>query len=313
MRNAPVLAVFVCTAVLAAQAPAHAQDPVEAVVASFYPERLSPPSLQERYACHQVVPTPGGDVLVAAYTDQADGAVRVLRADGAGNYAVVFDNPAAWDLSGRDCLVRVEDVDLDGAPEVLVYFFQNRSSAGWVFRWTGGTLENLTATETNREGRDATLMLGPTVYDLHHEGAMRVVAERELAITAPGVRPRYPAFVYRLGPDGFEVESSVLSLNGFLAGVSSEANQRFFRLVTDSAPPVVLQVINGERDGGNRVTSATITINNEVVLGPDDIHAGVEFVEIELADVFTANELHAALEGDPDARIIVVVADATAR
>ena len=313
MRNVPVFAVLACAAALAVAGPAHAQSAVEAAVAEAYPDRLSPPGAQERYACHQVLPGPQGEVIVAAYTDQADGAVRVLAADGAGGYAVVFDSPAAWDLGGRDCVVRLDDVDLDGAPEVFVYFFQNRSSAGWVFRWTGDTLENLTVTETTGDGREATLMLGPTIYDLHHEGAMRVVAEREVALTAPGVRPRYPAFVYRLGPEGFVVDGSVLSLSGFLAGVSTEANQRFFRLVTDSSPPVTLRVINGERGGANRVTGATITINNEVVLGPDDIHAGVEFVEVELADVFTANELHAALEGDPDARIIVLVEDATVR
>jgi hypothetical protein len=310
MRNTPLRAVLACAAVLAAGGPALAQPALDAAVAAAYPERLTPSSPQERYACHQVLP--GGDV-VAAYTDQADGAVRVLRPDGAGAYTPVFDSPMAWDISGRDCLLRLEDVDLDGAPEVFAYFFQNRSSAGWVFRWTGETLENLTATETDQDGREVTLMLNPTVYDLHHEGALRVVAEREVAMTAPGVRPRYPAFVYRLGADGFEVEGSALSLNGFLASVSPEANQRFFRLVNDSAPPVTLRVINGERDGANRVDGATITINNEVVLGPAAIHAGVAVVEVELADVFTANELHAALEGAPDARIIVVIEDATPR
>ena len=313
MRTLSPIALFACVAALGAPTPGSAQqDPAAAAVERFYPERLAPADEQERYACHQVVPSPAGEVVVAAYTDRAEGAVRVLRPDGAGGHAVAYDNPPDWDLGGRDCVVRLEDVDRDGTPEVFVYFFSTRSANGWVFRWTGETLENLTPTE-REDGRLSSLMLGPTVFDLRHEGDLRVVAEREVALTAPGVPLRTPAFIYRLGPSGFEVEGSALSVNGFLAGVAAGANQRFFRLVIDSTPPVTLRVINGDRDGGNRVTGATITLNNEVVLGPDDIHAGVEFVEIELDDIFTANELHAELEGPPDARIIVLIEDATPR
>lgn len=284
-------------------------------ISQFYPvDRLQPRNASERYACYQALDTPvsGHELLVVAYTDRSNGAVRVLRRNTMGAFEVVFDNPTTWDLSGRDCVVRLNDVDLDGQPEVFVYFFATRYSSGWIFQWDGSRLENLTATELEN-GRESSIMFGPTVYDLHHEGAKRVVAARDIANTAPGVRPRNPAFVYRLGPSGLEVEGTALLALGFRADVDPAANQRFFRLVTDSTPPLTLRVINGERDGQHRVDGAIITINNIVVLGHEQINAGTEFTTTVLSDVFTSNELHAELTGSPDARIIVLVEDATPR
>jgi hypothetical protein len=286
-----------------------------AAVDRFYPDdRLQPSSDAERYACFQELDGPAGQagVILAAYTDRSGGVVRVLRRTGTDGFEVAFDSPPTWDLSGRDCAVGLDDVDLDGQPEAFVYFFSTRASSGWIFRWDGATLKNLTATEIV-DGRQRSIMLGPTVYDLNHEGGQSVVAAREIPVTAPGVPPRNPAFVYRLGPSGFEVEGTLLAVMGFRADVGSGANQRFFRLVTDSAPPFTLRVINGDRDGSNRVDGATVSLNNVVVLGPEQINASTEFVTLVLPEVFTTNELQAELTGAPDARMIVIVEDGTAR
>jgi hypothetical protein len=316
MRNVSAWVWLLCAAVsLPGDLRVEAQGfDTEEIVNQFYPARLTPDDADERYACYRALATSPGapELLVAAYTDRSDGVVRVLRRAPGGTFEVVFDSPGDWDLSGRDCVVRLNDVDLDGQEEVFVYFFANRSSDGWIFRWDGSALENLTATEMS-EDLESTIMLGPTVYDFHHDDGQRVVAAREIAITAPGVPPRNPAFVYRMGSEGLEVESTALAVLGFRADVDAAANQRFFRLVTDSAPPVTLRVINGDRDGRNRVTAATVTVNNEIILGPEQINADTAFVSVMLQNVFTTNELHADLTGPPDARLIVLIEDSTSR
>jgi len=312
-HRAWIVGPVVLAALLCGIAPARAQDPAaEQLVARFFPERLLDGN--ERYACHQVMGGQDGapELIVAAYTNRNAGAVRVLRRGEAGEFEMAFENPGTWNLAGRDCVVRLDDVDLDGAPEAFVYFFSNRSSSGWIFRWNGTTLENLTATEVE-DGREVSIMLEPTVYDLTHEGGKRVVAQRDIPATAPGVRPAFPAYVYRLGEDGFEVESTALAVMGFRADVGAGANQRFFRLVTDSSDPITLRVINGERDGSARVTGATITVNNEVVLGPGQVNETVEFATVELPEIFVTNEVNAELTGPPEGRLIVIVEDATAR
>lgn len=292
--------------------PAAAQAAPEQVVARFFPERLLEGS--ERYACHQVLAEQDGapTLIAAAYTNRTDGAVRLLRRGADGTFRAVFDNPATWALSGRDCVLRLDDVDVDGTPEVFVYFFSTRSATGWIFRQAGDALVNLTAIE-EADGRVVSRMLEPTVYDLFHEGSRRVVATREVPATAPGVSPRYPAFVYALRPEGFVVESTALAVMGFRADVGAGANQRFFRLAVDSAGPYTLRAINGARDGSARVGGATVTVNNVVVLGPDALNAATEFAETELVEVFLTNEVNAELTGDPDGRLILLVEDATER
>ena len=39
-------------------------------------------------------------LVVAAYTDRTSGAIRVLRADGAGGLQPVWDHPDSWLLPG---------------------------------------------------------------------------------------------------------------------------------------------------------------------------------------------------------------------
>ena len=97
-------------------------------------------------------------------------------------------------LRGTRCTVRLRDVDFDDEPEAFVYFRGTRSSPGWIFRWDGSALVNLTPTRLD-DGRELSLLLDPVVYDLEHDGTLRVVASREIATRVPGQRPRNPAYV----------------------------------------------------------------------------------------------------------------------
>jgi hypothetical protein len=288
---------------------------LQQVVDRFYPsDRLKPADATERHSCYAVLSTTSANepsVLIAAYTDRANGAIRVLRRDGAGTFEVVHDNPQTWMLSGTRCQIRLRDLDFDGRPEAFVSFLGVRASSAWIFKWDGAALANLTPVQPVGE-RVSSLLLSPAVYDLEHSGPLRVVAERVIDRPGPGLRPRQPAFVYRLGPSGFDVEKSILAVMGFRADVDPRGNVRAFRLVEDSQPPYTLRVINGDRAGGNRVTSATIAINDVPVLGPAHVNerTGITTMSVMLA---TENHVTATLTGPPDASIIVLVEDSTKR
>jgi hypothetical protein len=289
---------------------------LRALVDRFYPaERLNPGSASERFACYQVLEaTPLGEpaLVIAAYTDRSAGAIRVLRRNASGAFEVAGDNPAGWVLPGSDCRIRLEDLDFDGRQEALVYFLGLRASSGWILGWDGTTLVNLTPTRS--EGaRQSSLLLGPTVYDLEHNGSLRIVALREVERPGPGEQPRNPAFVYRLGPSGLQMEKGILAVMGFRADVDPRGNLRAFRLTQDSVPPWTLKVINGDRSGRNRVTGATLQLNNREVLGPREINEGTEFVTTVLPSLSTENHLTATLTGPDEAFIIVLIEDSTKR
>ncbi|MBI4266612.1 MAG: hypothetical protein HY657_19770 [Acidobacteria bacterium] len=317
MRRLFAFACLAWAVVLAADGAGQAADLQPAVDRLYPADRLDLATAAERPSCYEVLetgPANGARVLLAGYVDRSNGVVRLLRRDEAGSLQVVFDSPPTWRLPGTrtGCVIRLQDVDFDGRPEAFVYFEGVRASVGWIFKWDGVGLSNLTPTRPDGD-RESSVLLDPAVYDLEHSGPLRVIAMRDIAVPPPGVPAPSPAFVYRLGPSGYEVETSVLAVMGFRADVDPRSNLRTFRLVTDSSPPYTLRIVNGDRDGRHRVTGATIGLNNTDVVGPSQVHEGMQFATVGLAPLLIQNHVTAALTGPPDAYIVVLVQDSTRR
>lgn len=301
------------TAAVAAQTPSPA---VQRTVDRFYPiERLHPATAEERHACYEVLetdPTQEPTLIIAAYTDRSTGAVRVLKRSAEGAFQVVADNPDTWALSGTDCQIHLHDLNVDGQLEAIVYFRGPRASTGWILKWDGAALVNMTPSQTNG-GRETSVLLSPIVYDLEHTGSLRIVAPKVIELLGPGQQARNPAFVYRMGASKYEAEKAILAIMGFRADVDPRGNQRVFQFVQDSTPPWRIRVINGDREGRNRVTGATISLNDQQVIGPQDVNEKTEFTTKVLQSLTTVNHLTATLSGPGEAYITVVIDDGTKR
>lgn len=288
---------------------------LQALVDPFYPtERLKPVTAAERQSCAAVLSGPAGNptAVIAGYSSRASGAIRILQRTDQGTLAVTFDNPEPWVLPGARCTIRLRDVDFDDRPEVFVSFHAVRSSAGWVFKWDGTTLSNLTPIRTT-EGRVSSLLMDPTTYDLDHRGPLEIIAAREVERLGPGVRSRAPAFVYRLGATGFEVDSSLLAVAAYRADVDPRSNSRSFRLLQDSQGPFRLRLVNGDRAGNHRVTSVTVTVNELTIVEPGDVTGATEFASAEVPSLGVQNHVTATLTGPPDATLLVLMEDAVQR
>jgi hypothetical protein len=317
MKHLVLLTTLLCGAALvavglSAQAPDAA---LQQVVDRFYPERLHPANDDERHACFEVIETNQNKepaIVIAAYTDRTTGAVRVLRHNASGAFEVAAENPDTWVLSGTDCGIRVEDLAFDGHQEAIVYFRGLRASSGWILKWDGSKLQSLTPT-SSIGGRESSLLLGPIVYDLEHKGPLSVVAARVVEQLGPGQQARNPAFVYRLGPSGYQMEKGILGIMGFRADVDPRGNQRVFNFVQDSVPPWTIRVINGDRSGHNRVTGASISINEQEVIGPQDVNDRTEFTTKVLKALTNVNHMTATLSGPGEAFITVLIEDGTKR
>ena len=250
--------------------------------------------------------------MLAGYTNRFAGALRLLRRSDGGAYRVSFDNPDSWVLPGARCAIRLRDVDFDGQPEVFVYFQGVRASSGWIFKWDGAALRNLTPTETI-EGRLSSLLLDPQLYDLDHQGALEVIASRIVERPAAGVRSKNPAFVYGLTESGYAVQSSLLAVAAYRADVDPRSNLRAFRLLEDSAGPYRLRVVNGDRFGKHRVTGATIQVNEVPVLEPRDLTGATAFASVTVPPLNVQNHVTATLSGPADGTLLVLVEDSTKR
>jgi len=206
------------------------------IVDRFVPERLG--AAGDRLATYKVLEqsATGPVVLIAAYTSRMGAAVRVLRRGAGGDFDLAAESAENWALAGNDSQIRLEDLDFDGRPEAIVYFLGGRLSTGWIFKWDGTMLRNLTPTTRNND-REVSLLLSPAVYDLEHSGALSIVATRVIENIGPGQQARNPAYVYRLGASGYEMQKGILGIMGFRADVDPRGNIRPFRLVADSTPP----------------------------------------------------------------------------
>ena len=132
--------------------------------------------------------------------------------------SVAFDSPDSWVLPGARCAIRLRDVDFDGQPEVFVSFQGVRASSGWIFKWDGAALRNLTPTETI-EGRVSSLLLDPQLYDLDHQGALEVIASRIVERPAAGrpVEATRPSSTGSPKPDT-AVQGSLVAVSGLSRG-----------------------------------------------------------------------------------------------
>ena len=250
--------------------------------------------------------------MLAAYTTRTAGALRLLRRSDAGAYQVAFDSPDGWAMPGGRCTIRLRDVDFDGQPEAFVSFQSVRASTGWIFKWDGATLRNLTPTES-LEGRVSSLLLDPALYDLDHQGPLELIAARAVERQVPGTRSRNPAYVYGLTENGYTVQGSVLAVIGYRADVDARSNLRSFRLIEDSTAPYRLRVVNGDRFGKHRVTGATILVNEVPVMEPRDLTDAIAFASVTIPPLTVQNHVTATLTGPADGTLLVLIEDATKR
>ena len=311
-------AALLCLALLIASClPARAQGPdLQPTVDEFYPaDRLKPATAADRQSCSATLGAAGTSqpaVVLAAYTTRTAGALRLLRRTDAGTYQVAFDSPDSWAMPGGRCAIRLRDVDFDGQPEAFVSFQSVRASTGWIFKWDGTTLRNLTPTESIA-GRVSSLLLDPALYDLDHQGPLELIAARTVERQVPGTRSSSPAYVYSLTEAGFAVQGSVIAVIGYRADVDARSNLRSFRLIEDSAAPYRLRVVNGDRFGKRRVTGATIQVNEVPVLEPRDLNDAMAFASVTIPQLAVQNHVTATLTGPADGTLLVVIEDSTKR
>jgi hypothetical protein len=291
------------------------------IVDQFFPGSIAagsgshpaPWELKNRFEAFVVIeklPDGSPKTIVAAYTNGGDGAVRVIQIQSDESYKVVFE-PTGLDLGGTSVAVRLWDVDQTGIPAVEVSFGTFRAqTADWIFRWDGTKLINLTPTEDAGYGLKDTVLVLTKFADLNHDGTLEVISELDYPPQEKaGELPVAAEEIYRLTPSGYVFDRPVLYVSSFFRhpGAPRKETEQF-SLLKKSVGPYLLKVVNGDKDGSNRVTSAHIVLNGIEVAGPNLFNQQVEFLSVPV-NPQAQNKVEVTLEGKPGSKIIVTVED----
>jgi len=292
---------------------------VAEIVDGLYPlNRLSPDNAEERRTCFDVLTTlPSGEpnLIAAGYSDSIDGLISVLGRDSNGAYQRLYDTPSSLGTLAANCVVSAVDIDGDGQKDVVATLgAQMRGSRTWVFRWSGSDLINLTPTEV-LGGQTISALANVGMIDVYHDGTKQIVSEFQGGGGGPDAPVAVPYEFYRILPSGaeFQREKYVLTYSHLTIGEDLPGDPSPFWLSEDSTAPYVVTIVNGDRVGGNRVTGGSIVINGTEIIGPTQLNASVEFVQVTLPSLPTRNQMAATLTGGPGAFIHVLIEDSTIR
>ena len=290
--------------------------PEDDLVRGFFPQWLrneangdfaqgGPPPFQAfAYADADLGGTGTADFIVAAYSNGFSGAVVVLRKQG--NAAVQVAAPSFPLMGGIYPNVTMLDVDNDGRPEAIVSLSSARGSGSdWILKWNGTTLQSIGPTSVDRHGNIATLLSEPEFIDLTRDGVLDAISAPQSGPLSDGIPVAGIVRVFSLS-NGVYRESSI-TFNIFATflrstGEPRAAVRRFS--VQNPSGQYVMTIVNGDRRGDHRVSSAKIILNGVVVARPDLFNQQVRRLRIPVT-VSTSNMLSAELRSDPGSQLSI--------
>lgn len=248
----------------------------------------------------------GQPLLVAVYTNDAGGSIRVLNRAGQ-----VLAAPVLPGMRGFHASVRAVDLDGDGTPDIIAEFTTGHSPDNpdtWVFRWTANTLQLISP--TCAVGNLVLTCLGRvSPVDVNGDGKLSLLSWPAFtingttgAVTAAGNWTLYSLNdgTYQKTPETFMFAREFRRGNG-----TPFTSQRKFSASVGAA---VLRVINGT--GAEAATSGHLALNGAELIGPSDFKRNQHVFEIPVM-LTSQNNLAVRLDGKPGAKITVLIRSAS--
>lgn len=246
------------------------------------------------------------ELIVAAYTTGEAGAVRVLRVS---NGTVVYEVPYHT-LLGRAPHVDVMDLDGDGNREAIVSFADQRGSlVYWLFRWTGTKLELLGPTTEGPNGEPVSELTDIQFVDLNSDGKLALIDEKVAneVVDADGLRSADQVLTMYVQHGGtFGSPTPIRFLHRYTRAKGAPKEKT---VVIPGGQPCdcTLRIVNGDSAGSHRASSATLTLNGAVVVGPEQLNQNVKSVSVPVKLSATGDTLAVKVNGEPGGEITVIV------
>lgn len=252
---------------------------LQQTVESFFPPALSGAvgnsnGAADQLSCYAVYDS---NTVVAAYSDFNSGDVVLLKTDGSGQYQETFDTGLLTE--GGDCTVRLIALSPGQPNQVIVSFFSMRStSIDEIFSVSGNTLTSIGPTRSD-QGQPMSILSNVESLDLYHDGTHQLLSSGQYPPPSTSSQAA-PSRIYQLhGARLLQMADPIVFEQGILQNLSTirPYNQVFFAPTTVPGP-YILRVVNGIAGGQQRITSGTVTLNAQVVIGPSQWNQTAEFI-----------------------------------
>jgi len=197
-------------------------------------------------------------------------------------------------LGGEFCDVSVINLADPTDPSSLLAKTVEFSLSGqdWYLVWDGTRFRNITALDYEKNTRlPLSSMSDSYVVDLDHRGAMQIAGNNEDWDKFPdddGIASTGTKTLFRYNGTTYAPARTFLYLENYEPNLPKTAEQKAFykgdmapwtsyiAMHKIPAPSYQLKIVNGDRDGSNRVTSAKIEINGQPVLAASEVNQAVE-------------------------------------
>lgn len=280
----------------------------EQIVEQFFPQRLideSEADFQQgglepfRASAFELADLNGtgtANYIVAAYINGFRASIRALKLQDGG--AVLVAEPSLRLLTGVRPAVELVDIENDGRPEVVIHFSSARASLfDWVFKWTGTDLGLIGPVSVDEHGDVFTALTDSDFFDVDGDGILDITKRSAETQTIK---------VYRFDGQKFGLAKTLNFFRTFYRHAGTPVLQTAEFEVANPGGGFVLTIINGNREGDNRLSSGTVKLNGAVVLRPNDLNQQVRKV-VRQVTVLANNVLEVELAGKPTGQVLITV------
>jgi hypothetical protein len=234
---------------------------------------------------------------------------KKLMAEGCEPNIVNLADPSAPDLS----LENVIDVSFDDGPV-------------WFFTWDGTKLRNITALvpgsglpRYNIPPRSA--MSSDDIVDIDHSGPMQIIGSNGDGDKSPeddGIAATGTLTLFRFNGTTYAPAKPLLECKEYEPNLPKTPDEQafykgdlgpwisFIAMHNSPAPSYLLKIVNGDRDGSNRATSAKVEINGVTVVLSTDVNQGVETLTRTIK-LQKENKIKVTVDGPEGSHIYVTV------
>jgi hypothetical protein len=236
-------------------------------------------------------------LIAAAYDgDGAEIAMLAYASSGATILSAVT-NQQFW-LTDKQCELQIVSLaDPDHPDSPLAKTIDVRfGGPDWFFTWDGEKLQSITALQKNSfywSGKEVpnSDIYGALIVDIDHSGPMQIVGTNGDGDKFPdddGISATGTATLFRYNGTIYASAGTILSLREYEPNLPTSPDQQAkyaygTHLWTTNidmhkapAPSYQLKIVNGDRDGSNRVTSAKVELNGATIILPTEINQTVE-------------------------------------
>jgi hypothetical protein len=278
---------------------------------------LQPPDLSKIAADDRAAGLPGAQdcasaeiqpsIRVVAYTASDIGAVRVVKTGTPAT--VLYDVPGKM-VGGKYPAVTAMDVDGDHVNEAVVLFTSTRGVGSFsIYRWDGTKLLLISPSALDSAGVPRSTLTDISFLDVNGDGKLAVIDQKVTALgkDSDGNSIFDSIFtMYTLKNGSYTQGAPVLFFASFQRGTGAPVAQQT-TIAGGAGCSTSLLVANGKENKSSRVSSAEITLNDAMVVRPDQFNQNVPSITTPITIRPGANTLAVKLAGAQDGQISVVI------